>query len=79
MLTLLNLQNITSDTSLAEWLADRKNRRVIPYRLEQCGYVPVRNPDAQDGLWKLAGKRQAIYAIASLGLRDQIEAARCVR
>ena len=79
VLTLLNLQNITSDTSLAEWLADRKNRRVIPYRLEQCGYVPVRNPDAQDGLWKLAGKRQAIYAMASLRLRDQIEAARCVR
>jgi hypothetical protein len=29
--------------SFAEWLIDRKNRRAIPYRLEQCGYVPVRN------------------------------------
>ena len=36
VLTLLILQNGTSDSSLADWLADRKNRRVIPYRLEQC-------------------------------------------
>jgi Family of unknown function (DUF5906) len=74
--TLQQLVNVTSDAGFAEWISDRKNRRVIPYRLEKCGYVPVRNPNADDGLWKLNGKRQAIYARAGLTLRDQIEAAR---
>jgi hypothetical protein len=60
---------------IGEWLGDRKNRRAVPHRMEQCGYVPVRNPAATDGLWKIAGKRQAIYAKATLSLRDQLEAA----
>ena len=75
-LTSLQLQGKAVGTSLYEWLADRKNRRTIPYRMEQCGYVPVRNPAANDGLWKISGKRQAIYAKASLPLRQQIDAAR---
>jgi hypothetical protein len=76
--TLRDLQkeaaSMGSDAS--EWLADRKNRRVIPHRLETCGYVPVRNPDATDGLWKVFGKRQVIYATVNLGLRDRLEASR---
>jgi hypothetical protein len=32
----------TPHRNLAEWLTDRKNRRQIPYRLEKCGYIPVR-------------------------------------
>jgi hypothetical protein len=44
------------------WLQDRKNRRVIPYRLEGAGYVQVGNDAAKDGLWKINGKRQVIYA-----------------
>jgi hypothetical protein len=43
--------------------------------LEKCGYVPVRNDLADDGLWKVHGKRQAVYAKASLSLRDQLAAA----
>ena len=39
------------------WIRDRKNRRAIPHRLEACGYVPVRNEAANDGLWKINGKR----------------------
>jgi Family of unknown function (DUF5906) len=58
------------------WLADRKNRRQIPYRLDQCGYVPVRNDAAKDGLWKINGKRQAIYAKTGLSVADRIRAAR---
>jgi len=77
-LTLLQIQNATSDSSLADWLTDRKQRRTIPYRLEQCGYVPVRNPTASDGLWKITGKRQAIYAKAGLALREQLKAARTI-
>lgn len=61
------------DTS--DWLKDRRNRRVIPHRLEKCGYVPVRNPVAKDGLWVIDKRRQAIYARKELSQRDQIEAA----
>jgi hypothetical protein len=57
------------------WLEDPKNSRAIPHRLQECGYVKVRNPDAEDGLWRIAGKRQAIYARADLSLRDQLAAA----
>jgi hypothetical protein len=59
------------------WLEDRKNRRAIPHRLETAEYVPVRNPDAPaDGLWKIMGKRQAVYAHAGLCVADRIRAAR---
>jgi hypothetical protein len=63
----------------AEELKDRKARRSMPHKLERVGYVPVRNPDADDGLFKIAGKRQAVYALKKLGLGDQIAAARSVR
>jgi hypothetical protein len=59
------------------WLQDRKNRRSIPHRLETAEYVPVRNPDAPtDGLWKISGKRQAVYAHGGLSVADRIKAAR---
>jgi hypothetical protein len=57
------------------WLRDRKNRRMIPHRLESSGYVPVRNEGADDGLWKLNGRRQVIYANKTLPRRDQFAAA----
>jgi hypothetical protein len=66
-----------ADVETAIWLRDRKNRRTVPHRLDKCGYVSVRNPDAQsDGLWRVGGKRQAIYAKKTLPVRDQIAAAR---
>jgi hypothetical protein len=57
------------------WLRDRKSRRQIPHRLEQCDYVPVRNEAAKDGLWKLNDRRQAVYAKRSLTPRDRYKAA----
>jgi hypothetical protein len=66
----------SADGEMAVWLGDRKNRRVIPHRLEQCGYVPIRNDGADDGLWKVSGKRMVIYARKTLPPRDQIIAAR---
>jgi hypothetical protein len=74
-LTLNQLQTVARG-DLAEWLADRKNRRTIPHRLESCDYVPVRNPDAADGLWKIQDRRQAIYTKRKLALHDQLGAAR---
>ena len=54
------------------WIKDPKNRRAIPHRLEECGYSPVRNPDAKDGLWKINGRRQAVYAQIHMTPRDQL-------
>jgi hypothetical protein len=48
---------------------------VIPHRFEQCGYSPVRNDDAKDGLWKLNGARQVIYALASRSFHERLAAA----
>jgi len=63
-----------SPEAFAEWLKDRKNSRRIPHRLEDCGYVAVRNKDAKDGLWRINGKRQAIYAKSSMTPHDRIAA-----
>ena len=58
------------------WLQDRKNRRAIPYRLENAGYVQVRNEAAKDALWKIGGKRQVIYARSDLSAPDRLRVAR---
>jgi len=42
---------------IVHWLSDIKQRRAIPHRLERCGYVQVYNDNANDGLWKINGKR----------------------
>ena len=57
------------------WLTECKYRRLLPHRFEACGYVPVRNPAANDGLWKINGRREVVYALDSLTPRDQIAAA----
>jgi hypothetical protein len=72
--TLEEIRNV-APTEFGLWLGDRKNRRAIPHRLEQVGYVPIRNGTATDGLWKIGNKRQAVYARAELSFRDQHAAA----
>ena len=67
-----------SNADLSQWITDRKNRRVIPHRLEKVGYVPVRNEYADDGLWKLNGKRQVIYAKSALSISDRFRAAKAL-
>jgi hypothetical protein len=62
--------------SLGEFIRDRRNSRVIPQRLREAGYEPVRNPDAESGLWVVAGKRQAIYAKRDMAPREQIASAK---
>jgi Family of unknown function (DUF5906) len=58
------------------WLTEHKNRRAIPHRLEACGYVPVRHDAANDGLWKVNGKRQVVYGKTELTLQERIAAAK---
>jgi hypothetical protein len=68
---------VVADAETAVWLRDRKNRRLIPHRLESCGYEPVRNDaDKSDGHWKIHGKRQAVYARNDLSIRDRLAAVR---
>jgi hypothetical protein len=35
----------------------------------------VRNPDAEDGLWRINAKRQVVYARANLNSHDRVTAA----
>jgi hypothetical protein len=73
----VTISRIASQASgeFGAWLRERKNRRLIPHRLEKCGYVPVRNEAATDGLWKMHGGRQVIYAKSELSVRDRFAAA----
>jgi hypothetical protein len=73
-LTLNDIKRVVP-SALSEWLADKKNARIIPHRLEECGYERVPNPDAEDGYWKIRGQRHAIYARRHLSPRDKIIAA----
>ena len=72
--TLVRITNVATGEFEA-WIKDRKNRRVVPHRFEKCGYVPVRNDTAQDGLWKINGARQAVYAKSTLSIRERLRAA----
>jgi len=77
----VTVAHISSAASLSfkEWLTDTKNRRRIPHRFEECGYVVVRNPYAKDGFWKVWGKRAQIYAKHELPAKDQIAEAEKLR
>jgi hypothetical protein len=72
--TLIRVQN-EAGGDFKDWLLDRKHRRQLPHRFEQCGYMPVRNPSNENGLWVIYGARQVVYAKASLPLRDRLAAA----
>jgi len=61
--------------TFSEWLRDRRNARVIPHRLEECGYVAVHNPGAKDGQWVVNGRRTRIYARRDLSPHDRHAAA----
>jgi hypothetical protein len=60
-----------AERSLQDYLLDRKNSRLIPHRLDACGYEKVRNEGAKDGLWKISGKRQAVYARKGISMKDR--------
>jgi hypothetical protein len=67
------IAEVTSNASpeFATFLSDRKNSRKLPHRFEACGYIPLRNSDAKDGLWKIGGRRQVVYASAERSAKDQ--------
>lgn len=64
-----------ADPDFRSFLLDRKNRRAIPHRFEQCGYTAVRNTTVVNGVWTMAGRKQTVYAKADLSIRDRLIAA----
>jgi hypothetical protein len=67
-----------AEGGLKEWLLDRKTRRAMPHRMEKCGYVPIRNDDADDGLWKVHKRREVVYGKATLTVSQQLAAVRAL-
>jgi hypothetical protein len=60
----------------AVWLHQLANRKLVGFRLDDCGYVKVLNlDDKSDGLWRINGRRQAVYARKELPISEQIRAA----
>jgi hypothetical protein len=64
----------SADGGFLSWITDRKNRRAVPHRMEQCGYVLVRN-DRNEGRWIIKGTRQVVYARSDPSIRDRFLAA----
>jgi hypothetical protein len=64
-------QNAQGD--LSDFFKDRKSRGVIRHRLDTAGYEPVRNDLADDGLWKVEGKRRTVYARKDLPKQEQFK------
>lgn len=73
-LTLAMLTAAAPD-AFKQFLNDRRNNRLMSHRLDQSGYVRVRNEGATDGMFKLGGRRCVIYARNTLSVREQIAAA----
>jgi len=53
-----------------------KNKKMAPHRFEDVGYASVHCPDRKDGLWRVNGRRQMIYARRDLPREAQMRAAR---
>jgi hypothetical protein len=60
-----------AEPGLAEFIRDRKNSRIIPHRMEACGYVALRNPSADSGLWVIKKRRQIVYVKSHLSVQAQ--------
>lgn len=73
-LTVKNVVAVVGE-DFEKWLTDRKNSRQTSHRFVACGYVPVRSPHPKDGLWRVSGARQVIYALVALTPAEQMVAA----
>ena len=74
-----NMISLQASQNFLQWLEDRKNRKAFNHRLASCGYRAVTNEAAKDGLWKIAGCRQVIYAKGDLTIGEQVKAAEYLR
>ena len=56
-----------------EWMTSKP--RALPHRMERCGYVAVRNPHSEKGIWSINGRRQVLYARTDLAPEQRLKAA----
>src|SRR5262249_40093460 len=61
---------------VVQWLKDRKNSRSISKWFAACGYVSVLNPETAEHIWRIRGRRQAVYARATMTPAERVAAAR---
>ena len=61
---------------LRDWLNDSRNRRVISKHMKTAGYESVHNPDSDNGLWRINGVKQVVYAREEFTVAQRIDAAR---
>lgn len=73
---LLEMIRTTKTGAALEWLTDKRSRRAVPLRMEKCGYLAVRHPTNQRGLWRINGKRMMLYARSDLRPDERLEAAK---
>ncbi|WP_457298652.1 primase-helicase family protein [Phyllobacterium sp. P5_D12] len=66
---------LAASEHLAAWIRDPKNRRQVPKKLEKLGYIRVEHPDNQSRLWKINGRRQAVYGLRGVSERTRLDAA----
>jgi hypothetical protein len=78
VVTLMQVLEIC-DMEFGQWLRDKQNTRRIPHRFEECGYVPVRNPYANDGLWKIGDRRQVVYGLREISEAERVRLADGIR
>lgn len=64
------------EADFALWLKDRRNRKLIPHRMEEQGYVKVLNPNASEGKWIVKATAVTIYARTTLTPDERVSAAR---
>lgn len=62
-------------TDLVNTLSDPTKGRVLPKRMAECDYLPLRNPYAKDGYFLISGRRRGVYVHRNLSVRDQHAAA----
>jgi hypothetical protein len=79
-LTLDDLRSLAEAGNIeALVLTDKARRRRLPLLLAECGYVVVLNDLTKDKQWVVGGRRQRVYAKASLSIAEQYRAARALR
>mgnify|MGYP000881538557 CR=1 FL=1 len=70
--------NSAASVEFSCWLNDRRNRRTIPHRLADVGYVQRANPATTDGRWKIAGTNTTIYVKRLLDDQGRLAAIRAL-
>lgn len=59
-----------------DWISDPRHAKKVRYRLADCGYEIVLNPDVQDGRWRFeGGSKRMIYVRRSISPTDRVKLA----